>query len=149
MRMPGATVKTAVDPSGRFAERPSVSVSCARRLVGGGSRCDLRDMIVHGRVALSAVAAVLVLASCHDEQAVEPMPRETFVEVIVELRRAATQNPTQAEFEARKEEILEEANVTDSALVEYVRLHGHELERMAEVWDSVNARLRAAEDSIR
>ncbi|MGH7578141.1 MAG: hypothetical protein ACREM1_23870 [Longimicrobiales bacterium] len=105
-------------------------------------------MTVHVPVALLAFAAMLALTGCRGEQPVEPMPRETFVEVIVELRRAATENASQAEFDARKAEILEEANVTDSALVEYARLHGRQLEHMAAVWDSVNARLRAAEDSI-
>lgn len=94
------------------------------------------------------LAAPIVLAGCRSEQPVEPMPRETFVEVMAELRRAVSQNPSQAEFEARKAEILAEANVTDSALVEYVRLYAHRLDHMAEVWDSVNAKLRAAEDSI-
>lgn len=105
-------------------------------------------MTVRVKVVLYAIAALFVLASCRGEQPIEPMPRETFIEVIVELRRATTGAATQAEFEARKAEILESANVTDSALVEYVRLHGRVLEHMAEVWDSVNARLRAAEDSI-
>lgn len=103
-------------------------------------------MTVPNRVVL-ALIGLFAAGSCRGEQPVEPMPQETFVEVIVELRRAVTQNPTQAEFEARKAEILEEANVTDSALVEYARVHGHQLDHMAQVWDSVNAKLRAAEDS--
>lgn len=131
-------------------ERQPSGIGSARALdwSAAARAAILKGMTVHVRVALSAVVAALVLVGCRDEQPVGPMPRETFIEVMVELRRVVAENPTQAEFEARKAEILEEANVTDSALVEYARVHGRELEHMAEVWDSVNARLRAAEDTI-
>lgn len=88
-----------------------------------------------------------MLGGCRSEPPVGPMARETFIDVMVELRRASSQNLTQEEFEARKGEILTEANVTDSVLVEYARVYGGQLEHMAEVWDSVNARLRVVEDS--
>ncbi|MGH7574425.1 MAG: hypothetical protein ACREM1_04745, partial [Longimicrobiales bacterium] len=94
-----------------------------------------------------AFLGVLVLGGCRSEQPVGPMPREAFIDVMVELRRAASQDLTQEEFGARKAEILTEANVTDSVLVEYARVYGGQLEHMAEVWDSVNARLRVVEDS--
>lgn len=75
------------------------------------------------------------------------MLRETFIQVIVALRRANAEAGSQAEFEREKASILEDVGVTDSALLEYVR--GHDLKYMASVWDSIEARLRPAEDSIR
>jgi hypothetical protein len=98
-------------------------------------------------IVLSMTLAFTVLA-CDGTEAVEPMPRDTFIGVMVELRRAASEAGSQAEFDVRKAEILARANVTDSTLTAYVRAHARELDHMAEVWDSVHARLRAAEDSI-
>ena len=40
------------------------------------------------------------------------------------------------------------ANVTDSALVLYVRAHAGETDFLAELWDSVAARVRPSADSM-
>lgn len=93
------------------------------------------------------IAAALALNACGGNTT-EPLPREQFIEVMAELRRAA-HGASPEEFEARKAVILQDANVSDSALVQYVRAHAGRLDQMAEVWDSVNARLQAAEDSLR
>ena len=90
---------------------------------------------------------LVLAAACADSAPMAPMSRETFIDVMVELRRAAAQDTSQAAFEASKGRILEAAGVTDSALIEYVRLNAARIEFMAEVWDSVDARLIAAPDT--
>lgn len=95
-----------------------------------------------------SLAPLLVLVACRQPAPHEPMPRETFIHVMVELRRAAQESPSQAEFEARKEAILAEAGVSDSALVAFVRAHEGRLDYLSALWDSVDARLRAGPDTI-
>jgi hypothetical protein len=96
-----------------------------------------------------AAVGVLLLSACRAGSApVEPMPRATFVEVIVALRRAANETTSQPEFETRKASILEKAGVTEAELLEYVRAHERDIEMMASVWDSIEVRLRPPEDSI-
>lgn len=75
------------------------------------------------------------------------MSRETFVEVMVELRKAALQDTSQSAFEVSRTRILERAGITDSLLLEYVRLHASRVEVLAEIWDSVDARLIAPPDT--
>jgi hypothetical protein len=96
-----------------------------------------------------AAVGVFLLSACRGGWApVEPVSRTTFVEVIVALRRAANETPSQPAFETRKASILEEAGVTEADLLEYVRTHAGELEMMASVWDSIEVRLRPPGDSI-
>ena len=76
----------------------------------------------------------------------EPMTRDTFVQVIVDLRRAALEAESQAAFEARKAEILRQAGVTDSALLAYTRVHAGELEFMTALWDTIDARLNTFQE---
>ena len=80
--------------------------------------------------------------SCGGAAPSEPMSSETFIEIVVSLRRAAYQ-ATPEQFEASKAEILSEHGVTDSMLTAYVQRHGRDIPMMAEIWDSIDARLAA------
>jgi hypothetical protein len=95
---------------------------------------------------LLAVCTVLVLPSgCERGEPVGPaIPTETFIDVMVALRLAAVDGASSEEFAERREEILRDAGVTDSALVAFVRVWGDDPQRMAAIWDSVASRLRAA-----
>jgi hypothetical protein len=93
------------------------------------------------RRALSAAIVVVGPLACGEAAPNEPVTRDTFVQVIVDLRRAAAGASSQQEFEARRAEILRQAGVSDSALVEYARVHAGELDYMSAVWDSIDARL--------
>lgn len=95
----------------------------------------------------TAVLAVLVVACGRAEPAAPTIETETFVEVMVSLRRASIDLPGQDAFIERRDEILRDAGVTDSALVAFVRVHGSDPARMAVIWDSVAARVRAAGDA--
>jgi hypothetical protein len=69
------------------------------------------------------------------------MDRETFVHVMAELRDASRSTSDAALFDARRREILEQAGVTDSMLLSFVRTFAADAEYMAAVWDSVDARV--------
>lgn len=71
----------------------------------------------------------------------EGLPEERFIDVMTELRRAAA-TTDQSSWEARRREILEGANVTDSMLIDFVRRHGHEIDRMRVIWDTIALRLQ-------
>jgi hypothetical protein len=95
--------------------------------------------------AIGLLALLLSAPSC-DRTTTEPvMSRETFVEVVVALRRAAVDGPSVEEFEARKAQILAEAGVTDSLLVTYVRSQRNARD-LAELWELVNEELSAEDD---
>jgi hypothetical protein len=100
----------------------------------------------HRAAVLLAVCAVLVLPTgCGRGEPESPtIPTETFIDVMVALRLAAVEGASSEEFEERREQILRDAGVTDSALVAYVRVWGDNPQRMAAIWDSVATRLRAA-----
>jgi hypothetical protein len=90
---------------------------------------------------------LLALSACAESAPSEPMPRETFIDVMVQLRRAAAQDSSQAAFDAARARILEQAGVTDSALLAYVRAYGRRLDFLAELWDTVDARLIVQPDT--
>jgi hypothetical protein len=97
-----------------------------------------------GRAILSAAVLGAAFACSADDgaPAIEP---STYVDVMVALRQADDRTLSEAEFVERREKILQEAGVTDSMLVRWARAHGEDVRFMAELWDSINARLNAAE----
>lgn len=66
---------------------------------------------------------------------------EAFVEVYVELRRAALESGDSAAWEARKREILAAHGTTAEALEAFVDSHAHDVAGLARLWDTVAARL--------
>lgn len=93
------------------------------------------------RRAVTGAVLVAGLLACGGAAPNEPMTRDTFVQVMVDLRRAAAAAASQEEFAARRAEILRQAGVSDSALLEYTRVHAGELDHMSALWDSIDARL--------
>ena len=95
------------------------------------------------------ICALALGAACADAGTEPPISDETFVEVMVALRRAAL---THAEdlpaFEAEKAAILEQAQVTDSTLQRYVQLRADEPERLRDVFAAVRDSLRPAIDTV-
>ena len=76
---------------------------------------------------------------------------EQFVNATVELRRAADDTNTPAEFAARKQAIERRMQVSDVELQQFVAQHRTDTKLMSAAWDSVEARLgRAMEkDTLR
>jgi hypothetical protein len=92
------------------------------------------------------VSVALALGGCRSEPP-ESVTRTQFIDVMTALRKLDMETASPAEFDPRRDSILEAASVTDSALVEFSRRHGRDVAFMAEVWDSIAMRL-AAEDTI-
>jgi len=95
--------------------------------------------------------ATLLIAACDSVDQVtragsrsSRLDRETFIEVYVELRRAEQEASTPEAFHARKQEILERYGTTPDALLEFVERHGRDVKYMAELWDTIAARLSAS-----
>lgn len=94
---------------------------------------------LHGALLL----LILLLATSCRQTTTEPvMSRDTWVDVVVALRRASLEGLSIEEFEARKTEILAQAGVTDSMLVAYVRSQPTASD-LAELWERVNEKLDA------
>jgi hypothetical protein len=92
--------------------------------------------------------ALLCLASaCEQEPEGPQLASETFIDVMVQLRRAHEQSESDAQFEVRRDSILRGAGVTDSTLVQWVRMRSGDVEFLTALWDSVNARLIATRDT--
>jgi hypothetical protein len=85
---------------------------------------------------------LLATLGCRREDVTTGIADEHFIEVVVQLRRAAAETRgTDAAFAARRDAILREAGITEDQLRAYVEAHGRDIDHMAEVWDSINARL--------
>lgn len=77
------------------------------------------------------------------------MSDDTFVDVMVALRRAAAEHPGDASaFDAAKANILAQAGVTDSLLYAYVDLHGRDPSQLADIFEAIRDSLRAPPDTI-
>jgi hypothetical protein len=87
------------------------------------------------------LVAAAVSLSCRREPAA-PLAQETFVEVMVALRRASTESADQADFEARKQVILERAGVTEDELRAYARRASRDARALSDAYDSISARLQ-------
>jgi hypothetical protein len=88
---------------------------------------------------IAFVLAIGILACRNGEPS--GLGRDTFIDVVVQLRRAAVQYPDSALFDAHRAEILREAGVTDSMMNTFVARHNRDVQFMTEVWDSVDRRL--------
>jgi hypothetical protein len=72
---------------------------------------------------------------------------ERFVAVYVELRRAARELEDPAAWEARREEILRRHGATPGALQAFVDEHAADPAFLAALWDTIQARLDAADSA--
>ena len=71
---------------------------------------------------------------------------EKFVSATVELRRAADDTKTPAEYAARKLAIEQRLQVSDAELRRFVESHRTDMKLMSAAWDSVEARLGRANE---
>lgn len=100
------------------------------------------------RQCFFAVAAGLaLLVGCGDAPS-EPISRDAFIDVIIALRQAADGVRDSAVFAARRDEILRAHGVSDSMLIQYVRRHSRDVQMMAEIWDTIDARLAVPSDTM-
>jgi hypothetical protein len=97
------------------------------------------------RVLVGILSAALL--SCGTGAETTGVTSDSFIQVMVELRRTASQaaGDTVA-FAARREQILLDAGVTEEQLREYVEAHGHNVEHMARIWETINTRISDLEE---
>jgi hypothetical protein len=103
-------------------------------------------MQVMKRFALLIFAAFAACASAEDAGVLET---DRFIDVVVELRRAAielSQDPPA--YEARRDRILDSAGVTEAQLRTYVERRSTDLEYMAGVWSTINSRMSELEATV-
>lgn len=110
--------------------RPAPGSSAARRF----RRCP------YG-AALAGICALLLVGCGAREEAPE-LSEEEFVAAYTELRRAEASADGAAEFEQLKAEILARYDTSEEELMAFVTSREDDPEAMAEVWDSVQARLQ-------
>ena len=89
------------------------------------------------RLRFFALVMVAVSLACKPH-ASEGLDRDTFVDVIAELRKAAREYPDSSTFDQHKADLLREKGVTDSALADFVRIHNPDTRYMAQVWEAVD-----------
>jgi hypothetical protein len=91
------------------------------------------------------LAFAAALSACDARGDATGIATDDFIDVIVELRRASENTlEDTAAFAVRRDRILAEAGVTVEDLQAYVEAHGRDVEHMARVWETINARLSQA-----
>lgn len=103
--------------------------------------------------ALLLLAGLLVVPGCGEggaEPREEGIDRETFVATYVDLRRAAIRDGPDPITPEARDRVLERHGVSSEELLEFVEIHGRDLEYMEAVWDTVEAILgqEPPEDSL-
>lgn len=96
------------------------------------------------RRTLVLVALVLALAglgSGCEEAPVTRVDRETFVQAYVEIRAAALEMEDTQPTEGMRQEILSRYGVTAQDLVDFVEVHGEDVQYMRDLWDEIEVRL--------
>jgi hypothetical protein len=97
---------------------------------------------------LPRVIAIVLFVGAFACRPAEPegLDRDTFVDVIVALRKAAREFPDSTTFDVRKAALLREAGVTDSTLAAFIRIHNGDARFMAAVWDSIDRKVNPTTD---
>ena len=114
-------------------------VPTVRRAPGSsGARRSRRRL--HG--AALAGACALLLGGCSASEEAPALSEEDFVGAYAELRRAEASADGAAEFEQLKAEILARYDTSEEELMAFVASREGDPGAMAEVWDSVQARLQ-------
>jgi hypothetical protein len=96
--------------------------------------------MIRGLGGLALVLACL-FGGC-GRQPAAPLEQEKFVQVMVSLRRAALESGSRADFEAKKQAILQRAGVTDAQLRAYGRYAPRDPRGASEAYESIAARLQ-------
>jgi hypothetical protein len=119
-------------------DKPALS----KRPGNGDNAVMTHRTLKYHALALVLATALAGAAACSPGRDATGIDTDRFVDVVVELRRAAFElRGDPATFELRRDSILDDAGVTEDQLRAYVERHGTDLEHMAEVWAAINTRL--------
>ena len=101
------------------------------------------------RSVLALVAVAWASTGCGGGEEVPPgtLDRDTFVEIMVELRMAALEQPDAALAPTDRARILQDHDVTEDDLIAFARVHGDDPSFMAEVWREIEQGLNVPIDS--
>ena len=90
------------------------------------------------RAGAILLGVLLTVAACGGRSPTTPLDREAFIEVMIELRTAAREFRDPSAFDSRKAQILTDAGITDSTLMQFVRAHRDDPEYMSEIWERID-----------
>jgi hypothetical protein len=100
-----------------------------------------------------ALALALLVAACGrtspatEAERPQALSPEQFVQVYVDLRRAAHQAETPEQFDSLKREVLRSHGVSARALLDFANANGADLDKMSALWDTIRDRLSAADSA--
>jgi hypothetical protein len=86
------------------------------------------------RVIRTAMLSALLLGLC--------VPAWSFTQVFIALRRADAESKTPEQFDEKKQAIFDRNGVTADQMREFVRDYSRNPQRMAALWDTIEARIR-------
>ena len=92
-----------------------------------------------------ALGTLLLFCACKDTINPPPFGREQYIEIYVEILRAADEEADSIAASKRAEEILARHGVTQEELLAYAEHYIDEPEHLAEVWLEIETRLRNPE----
>ena len=101
---------------------------------------------------LFVVLLILAPSACSESETSREergIPRESFVRTYVGLRVAALRSPEAEITVERRDSVLRAHGVTQEELLEFVEIHGRDVDFMSSVWDSIEARLVRESDEAR
>jgi hypothetical protein len=126
-----------------FSQEPS-SDSASDSLLFSAALATITPM-KRSRLTILHCMLLVSLAGCQRTSEPAGLPQSRFIEVMVELRKAARGVQDTAAFEARRQQVLADAGVTEEQLRAYLAQHMRDLDELAAVWESINVRLTADE----
>lgn len=89
-----------------------------------------------------ALCALLVLQACEPESSPTAITRDEYIELYVEILRAASEERDALEASERAREILERRGYAPEDLNEFTRQHSDDPAYLANVWGQIEMRLR-------
>jgi hypothetical protein len=99
--------------------------------------------VIHPRLLLGLLA--LWAAGCGSPHPAgapgSTIGKDEFIEVYLELRRAAVQADSGPAFDLIKREILERHGISGQDLIDYIETHSSDLREMTATWDTIYQRL--------
>jgi len=92
---------------------------------------------------LSLLLVGVAVAGCGNTLKLQPtrLSFDEFVNATVELRRAAAETNSPAEFQLRKRDVERRLRFSDDDLREFARVHAGDARVLSAAWDSIEARL--------
>lgn len=101
-----------------------------------------------GRVfgVILALGALPLVSACKQGSLADPISREEYIDIYVEILQAAAEEPDSVAATERAHEILEDHGVSEDDLLTFARNHAEDGEYLVELWSEIERRLRNPEE---